>query len=44
MQADRLKTLTLSSNAALKVLEKKLHTAESVLSLSELCRKCVLES
>jgi len=38
-QADRLKTLTLSSNAALEVLQKKLKTAESVLSLSELCRK-----
>jgi len=38
-QGNRLKTLTLSSNATLEELNKKHELAENVLKLSELCRK-----
>jgi hypothetical protein len=38
-QGERLKALTLSSNAAMTELKSKLGTAETVLKLCELCRK-----
>ncbi|KAF5833975.1 flagellar associated protein [Dunaliella salina] len=38
-QGNRLKTLTLSSNATMEELNKKHELAENVLKLSELCRK-----
>jgi hypothetical protein len=39
LQGERLKALTLNSSAAQEVLQRKLKSAETVLQLSELCRK-----